>query len=947
MIRFSLPMRLLLAILPATGLMLGGMIAVTVHLSQQVVERFMNDYCRDTAQREAQPIGASIREEITIAEGAARRVSNPAATREQEGRAPTLAHRLQITEYIHQAETVHPEAVGVWFYAEPDTLGPDADALAAKDFQVGMPGTGRYALFATSQEGTVRLQSPPDDFAAQDYYARALRSHRLTILPPHIFPIQGVPTVLVSHAMPAMVGDRIIGVAGVDLDQRVRARVYEGRRPFGAPIAIINTYGVWGYHPDPTLLASAATIGEGPNYQFSPAERVYIDQAQPYSLERTLADGSRMRRFTWPVDLFPGEGRRLLVMDVPLDRLARPFAGIRTAILMAGVLCALLLTGLMVLAVRLIVAKPLLRLQEGVENLNQGDYAQALSDQDSPDVIGDLARGLENFRQTLVERDRLRVDLQRVAACIALAHDAIFMMNRDYGVLYANGQALNLLGVTDANDLLGRRISQFVTPETAAALAGARFQITDGLARRGMWTGVLDNWATLSGHRVEAVEFTASNDASGDILVVARDVSERDRAERERQVLQRQILQQDKMETVGRLAGGVAHDFNNLLGAMLGYAEFLLADLPADSPARGYAERIVAVGARAKELVRQILGFARTDAGVQEVVPARAIVEDAQVVLRSTVPATTRLTCTTEEGLPRLRANKTQMMQVLMNLVINAHDARRGESGDITIRLNRGPLPFTFPADWTVLDILPTPADRPHVVLEVTDQGTGLSPDHLARMFEPFFTTKGQDKGTGLGLANVHSIVKAHGGGLAVASRLDTGTVIRITLPCLAEPGVPNEPPATATPAATTPVGAAPGHTAPATTGRLRVMVVDDTEAMGDLLEEGLSRRGHDVTVSNDPGAALALLADKTQGYHALITDQTMPGMTGLSLIHAAKGQNPQLICMLCTGHSAAVDEATARAGGADAFFTKPLSVKALLDRLDALYDKGTDWCLE
>ncbi|MEA1672452.1 ATP-binding protein [Nitrospirillum sp. BR 11163] len=933
MIRSSLPVRLLLVILPAAGVMLGGMILVTVHLSQQVVERFINDYGRDTAQREALAISAGIQKEMTLAEGAARLVSALAATREREGAAPTLADRRHITEYLRQAAALHPEAVGVWFYAEPDALGPDAAALATEDPQLGMAGTGRYALYATSQEGTVRLQSPPADFDTQDYYTRAQRSHRLAILPVHIFPIQGVPTALVSHAFPAMVGDRLIGVAGVDLDQRERAHVYEGHHPFGAPIAIIDTAEVWDYHPDPARLGSTATFGDGPDYQFSPGERVFVDQAQPYSLERRLADGSRLRRFTWPVDLFPGEGKRLLVMDVPLDRLARPFAGIRSAILMAGLLCALLLTGLMILAVRLIVAKPLKRLQAGVDCLKRGDYERTLPDQSCPDVIGDLARGLEDFRQTLVERDHLRRDLQRVAACIAVAHDAIYMMSRDYRVLYANDQALALIGIANAESLLGKRIGQFVTPETAAKLAGLRQQITTSLAHRGMWTGRLDNWTTLTGHRIEAVEFTASNDPGGDILVVARDVSERDRVERERQVLQRHILQQDKLETVGRLAGGVAHDFNNLLGAILGYAGFLVADLPVGSPARGYADRILAVGASAKELVRQILGFARTDAGVQEVLPARAIVEDAQVVLRSTVPATTRLTCTTEEGLPPLRANQTQMMQVLMNLVINAHDARRNEAGDITIRLNRGPLPFTFPPDWTVVTTLPAPVDAPHVVLEVADQGTGLAPDHLARMFEPFFTTKGQDKGTGLGLANVHSIVKAHGGGLAVASKLGTGTVIRITLPSLSGPSI-SGPTAVAIPSDLTAVPPPP-HRSPA---RLRVLVVDDTEAMGELLREGLTRRGHDVTVCGEPQAALRLLADKAWGYNALITDQTMPGMTGLSLIHAAKGGNPGLICVLCTGYSANVDEATARAGGADAFFIKPLSVKTLMDRLDALY---------
>ncbi|MDZ5650655.1 hypothetical protein [Nitrospirillum sp. BR 11828] len=184
MIRLSLPMRLLLAILPAAGIMLGGMILVTVHLSQQVVERFVNDYGRDTAQREALAISASVKEAMTLAEGAARMVSALAAAREMEGGRLTVADRRQVTEYLRQAAALHPEVAGIWFYAEPDALGPDAAALAANDAQVGMPGTGRYALHASSQEGTVRLVPPPADFDGQDYYARAARRHRLAVLPP-------------------------------------------------------------------------------------------------------------------------------------------------------------------------------------------------------------------------------------------------------------------------------------------------------------------------------------------------------------------------------------------------------------------------------------------------------------------------------------------------------------------------------------------------------------------------------------------------------------------------------------------------------------------------------------------------------------------------------------------------------------------------------------------
>ena len=371
-------------------------------------------------------------------------------------------------------------------------------------------------------------------------------------------------------------------------------------------------------------------------------------------------------------------------------------------------------------------------------------------------------------------------------------------------------------------------------------------------------------------------------------------------------------IQVQKMQAIGRLAGGVAHDFNNLLGAMLGYAEFLREDLPNGSRARDYADRLARIGERARDIVRQILVFAQPSASdLRPVAPAAAFA-DAETVLRASLPARTVLRFEAEDGVPAVRANATQLLQVIMNLCLNAQDACDGRPCRIEVRARRHDPPGgpDDTASWPGFVALPAPCAGPFVAFEVRDDGPGMGEAILARLCEPFFTTKDAGKGVGLGLSVVYGIAESHAGGLEFRSRVGAGTLVRLLLPAVAEPEAGR---------------------------RLRVLVVDDGRDMGDMLLEGLSRLGHEVAVCEDAEEALDVFEEEPDAFDVVVADQTMPGMTGLQLIQRLKDRRPGLPCMLYTGYGEAIDAAAAAAGGADAFMTKPVSVRALAHRLGEL----------
>ncbi|HYH22623.1 MAG TPA: PAS domain S-box protein [Azospirillum sp.] len=410
-----------------------------------------------------------------------------------------------------------------------------------------------------------------------------------------------------------------------------------------------------------------------------------------------------------------------------------------------------------------------------------------------------------------------------------------------------------------------------------------------------------------------------------------------------RQEVERHLHQAQKMEALGQLAGSVAHDFNNLLGAILGFARFIIEDAAPDDPSRNHAAHILSAGRRGKALIGQILSFARRGDLKRERFAVADLLAEAQALLKATIPATTQVVVVACAPGDAVEGDRDQLTQVLLNLAINAHDALAGGIGTVTVQVRPtraddpvllrlphrrgetgGSPPFHVWADENgishAVQGVFDPA-QPHVSLVVSDNGCGMDAKLLEMVFAPFFTTKGKGHGTGLGLALVHSIVLAHGGALAVESCPDCGSTFEVVLPCVDEASPVQH---QAEPVLSVPQ-LAPG----------RVLLVDDDPDFGGMMLSALERKGFEVSPCSDPLEALAGVREHMEFWDAVVTDQTMPGMTGLDLIREIKILRPDLPCILCTGYAQDnLDEAKLREAGVAALLRKPVDIDELLGTL-------------
>jgi CheY-like chemotaxis protein/anti-sigma regulatory factor (Ser/Thr protein kinase) len=367
--------------------------------------------------------------------------------------------------------------------------------------------------------------------------------------------------------------------------------------------------------------------------------------------------------------------------------------------------------------------------------------------------------------------------------------------------------------------------------------------------------------------------------------------------------LEAQLLQSQKMEVVGRLAGGIAHDFNNLLTVINGTAELMASSLPEGHPLRPDLREIELAGSRAATLTRQLLAFSRKQVLTPEVLDLTTLLADLRSMLQRMIGEDITLTIVPARNGSWIRADKGQIEQVLMNLVVNSRDAMP-HGGTVTI---------------TTGDDL----DPGHVLIEVRDTGTGMDEATLARLFEPFFTTKEQGKGTGLGLATVYGIVRQSGGTIDVQSSPGAGSTFRIRLPRVAA-DAPAHPPRT-------PAG---------TSGNETILVVEDEDRVRQMTGRMLESSGYRVLTASSGAQAMRILEAHSQPVHAMLTDVVMPGMSGPELVQRAAGVRPDLRVVYMSGHTdnealrVAVFSKTAR------FIGKPFAredlARLIRDTLDA-----------
>ncbi len=410
------------------------------------------------------------------------------------------------------------------------------------------------------------------------------------------------------------------------------------------------------------------------------------------------------------------------------------------------------------------------------------------------------------------------------------------------------------------------------------------------------------------------------------VLYVGRDITERKRAEAERVELGEQLRQAQKMEAIGQLTGGIAHDFNNILQGILGnlvLAEERQAELGDDRLGR-YLERARVSSQRARDLIQQMLTFSRGRGGERRPASLAGLAREALKLLRSSLPATLELRTELDDALPEVAADAVQVEQVLMNLCINARDAMDG-AGVIDVRVRAAEY-----GRATCASCRQRVAGR-FVELSVRDTGMGIEPRVLDRMFDPFYSTKQVGKGSGMGLAMVHGIVHQHGGHVLVLGEPGKGAEFRVLF----------EWPTGVAPAARKrDAKARKGRAAPARLAG-RVLVADDEEVIREFLAELLGGWGLEVVACADGVEARDAFAADPQGFDAVLTDQTMPRLTGLQLAKLVTRMRPGIPVILCSGYGEELQPRELEAAGVRTLARKPVEPLQLRELLGAALPAG------
>ena len=391
------------------------------------------------------------------------------------------------------------------------------------------------------------------------------------------------------------------------------------------------------------------------------------------------------------------------------------------------------------------------------------------------------------------------------------------------------------------------------------------------------------------------------------ILTITRDISDLKSAQKEREKLKTQLIQAQKMEAIGTLAGGIAHDFNNILGAIIGYAEMALYDTKKDTMEHYNIDQVLRAGHRAKDLVKQILAFSRKSEQDKNIISLTPIVEEALKLLRASLPTTIEIKQNIEPGLDAIFADPTQMHQVLMNLCTNSAHAMGDTSGILNIELINEDLNLEKAALYPELN------PGPYVKLSISDTGHGMDSATLDRIFDPYFTTKEQDKGTGMGLAVVHGIIKGHGGVIRVQSKPGKGTCFDILFPVMGRQ-MKSE---------TEELKALP-------TGDECILFIDDEETLIDLGKSMLKKLGYRVKTTIRPDEALEAFRAAPGKFDLVISDMTMPGMTGDSLAGKLMKVRSDIPVIICTGYSEKMDEQRAKDLGIKGLMMKPFTIRSL-----------------
>lgn len=531
---------------------------------------------------------------------------------------------------------------------------------------------------------------------------------------------------------------------------------------------------------------------------------------------------------------------------------------------------------------------------------------------------------LEDLRSEIEERkvaeEALIESEKNYRQVVNSMHETLTVINGEGNFLFLNEKAAQNISGEIPDDLVGRNIRDFVPPEQAGKLISMyksvistnqplQQEIMVSLARG-------DRWLRNS---LQPIKFGSEKTPA--VLSISLDITDQKKAEEEKVILEEQYRQSQKMESVGRLAGGVAHDFNNMLGITIGYAEMALMSLNPSDPLYAIISEIMNAGRRSSDLVRQLLAFARKQTIDPKVLDLNETIAGMMNMLKKMIGEDIDLTWMPAPKPLRIKIDPTQIYQIMVNLSINARDAITG-IGQIIIETGAAE-----PDEYHRGDN-PDSAEGEYVMLSVRDNGYGMDHETARQIFEPFFTTKEMGKGTGLGLSTVYGIVKQNNGLINFDSSPGEGTRFRIYLPRHKEECMIIE--------------SSLEHTG-IHAGNETVLVVEDEKSLLEMVRIMLEELGYKVLTAHNPLDAIRLAAEHPEEINLLLTDVVMPEMNGNDLATRISEIRPWIKCLFISGYPANV---IAHHGVLDegiCFLRKPFLMKDLATRVREVLETGSE----
>jgi len=511
-----------------------------------------------------------------------------------------------------------------------------------------------------------------------------------------------------------------------------------------------------------------------------------------------------------------------------------------------------------------------------------------------------LANDIEERRRAEQEIEASKTYLDKILNNIG---DPVFVKDDQHRFTLVNDAFCSTLGLP-RGEVIGKTLSEDLPPDEMEHFEKIDRQVlTDGQEN------LCEESLTVKGGKTLSIvtRKTLYVDEKGDkfLIGVIRDITEQKKAEREKAKLESQLQQAQKMEAIGTLAGGIAHDFNNILSAIIGYTEMARDDSPSESSVANDLDNVLEASARAVGLVKQILSFSRQGDTEHILLQPAIIVNKAILMLRPTLPTTIEITQYIDAKTGLIFADPTQIHQILMNLCTNAFHAMEKTGGRLDISLKE--------IDLRDGDLFHEPdvIAGTFIQISVGDSGFGMTQEVKDKIFDPYFTTKGAGKGTGMGLSIVHGIVKSYGGFITLSSKLGKGTTFNVFLPVVNEEELPDK-----------------EATEQIPIGMERILFIDDEDILADMGKTMLERLGYHVTVRQSSLEALEIFQNQPDQFDVVISDQTMPGMTGVDLAQRMLQIRPDIPIILCTGYSSTISEKKAKSFGIREFALKPVQKK-------------------